>query len=49
MQKSLRTTELDEQKCTQKIGILPGPTKKWRIKRIDELNDDELDEFYCIL
>ena len=40
--------ELDEQKCTQKIGILPGPTKKWRIKRIDELNDDELDEFYCI-
>jgi len=21
--------------------------KKWRIKRIDELNDDELDEFYC--
>jgi len=28
--------ELDEQKCTQKIGILPGPTKKWRIKRIDE-------------
>jgi len=20
--------ELDEQKCTQKIGILPGPTKK---------------------
>jgi len=21
----------DEQKCTQKIGILPGPTKKWRI------------------
>ena len=49
MQKSLRTTELDEQKCTQKIGILPGPTKKWRIKRIDELNDDELDEVYCIL
>ena len=40
--------ELDEQKCTQKIGILPGPTKKWRIKRIDELNDDEWDEFYCI-
>ena len=34
--------ELDEQKCTQKIEILPGPTKKWRIKRIDEL-----DEFYC--
>jgi len=27
VQKSLRTTELDEQKCTQKIGILPGPTK----------------------
>jgi len=22
--------------------------KKWRIKRIDELNDDELDEFYGI-
>jgi len=40
--------ELDKQKCTQKIGILPGPTKKWWIKRIDELNDDELDEFYCI-
>jgi len=40
--------QLDEQKCTQKIGILYGPTKKWRIKRIDELNDDELDEFYCI-
>jgi len=39
--------ELGEQKCTQKIGILPGPTKKWRIKRIDESNDDELDEFYC--
>jgi len=39
--------ELDEQKCTQKIGILPGPTKEWRIKRIDEFNDDELDEFYC--
>ena len=34
--------ELDEQKCTQKIGILPGPTKKWQIKRIDKL-----DEFYC--
>ena len=39
--------ELDEQKCTQKIGILLGPTKKWRNKRIDELDDDELDEFYC--
>jgi len=39
--------ELDERKCTQKIGILPGPTKEWRIKRIDEFNDDELDEFYC--
>jgi len=39
--------ELDEQNCTQKIGILPGPTKKGRIKRIDELDDDELDEFYC--
>jgi len=24
-----------------------GPTKKWRIERIDELDDDELDEFYC--
>jgi len=21
--------------------------KKWWIKRIDELNDDELDKFYC--
>jgi len=40
--------ELDEQKCTQKIGILPGPMKKWRIKQIDELNDDELNEFYYI-
>jgi len=30
-----------------KDRILPGPTKKWRIKRIDELNVDELDEFYC--
>ena len=38
--------ELGEQKCTQMIGILPGPMKKQRIKRIDELNDDELDEFY---
>jgi len=37
--------ELDEQKCIQKIEILPGPTKKWRI---DELNDSELDKFYCI-
>jgi len=36
--------ELDEQKYTQKIGILPGPTKKWRIKRIDELN-----EFWALL
>ena len=29
-------SELDdgEQKCTHKTGILPGPTKKWRIKRI---------------
>jgi len=45
--KRLGNTELDEQKCTQKIGILPGPTKKWRIKRIDEVNDDELDKFYC--
>jgi len=26
--KSLGTAELDEQKCSQKIGILPGPTKK---------------------
>jgi len=33
--------ELDEHKCTQKIGILPGPTKKWRIV--------ELDEFYFTL
>jgi len=24
----LDDSELDEQKCTQKIGILPGPTKK---------------------
>jgi len=24
----LHDGELDEQKCTQKIGILPGPTKK---------------------
>ena len=39
--------ELDEQKCTQKIGILLGPMKKWWIKRIDESNDDELDKFYC--
>jgi len=30
------------------IGILSGPTKNRRIKRIDELNDDELDDFYCI-
>jgi len=43
--KRWRIKQIDEQKCTQKIGILPGPTKKWRI---DELNDDELDEFYCI-
>jgi len=41
--------ELDEQNCTQKIGILPGPTEKLRIKRIEELNDDELDKFYCSL
>jgi len=34
--------EFDEQKCSQKIGILPVLIKKWRIKRIDEL-----DEFYC--
>jgi len=26
-----------------------GTKKKWRIKRIDELNDDELDKFYCIV
>jgi len=39
--------KLDEQKSTQKRGILLGPTKKWRIKRIDKLNDDELDKFYC--
>jgi len=38
------TPELDEQKCTQKIGIPPEPTKKQRIKRIDEL-----DEFYCTI
>jgi len=31
--------ELGEQKCKQKIGILPRPTKKSRI--------DELDKFYC--
>jgi len=43
--KRWRIKQIDEQKCTQKIGILPGPTKKWRI---DELNDDELDEFYCV-
>jgi len=40
----LDDVELDEQKCTQKIGILPRPTKKWRI---NESNDDELDKFYC--
>jgi len=40
----LDNRKLGEQKCTQKIGILPGPTKKWRIKRIDELN-----EFYYII
>jgi len=34
----LEDGELDEQKCTQKIGVLPEPTKKQRIKRIDELN-----------
>jgi len=43
----LDDVELVKQKCTQKIGILRGPTKKWRIKRINELNDHELDEFYC--
>ena len=26
----------------------PEVTKMWRIKLTDELNDDELDEFYCI-
>ena len=31
--RSLVTPELDEQKCIQMIGILPGPKKKWRIKR----------------
>jgi len=41
--------ELGEQKCTQKKRIMPGPTKKWRIKRIDEVNDGELDEFYCTM
>jgi len=34
--------ELGEQKCTQKIGILPRPMNKWQIKRIDEL-----DKLYC--
>jgi len=47
-----RIDELDEQICTQKIGILPGPSKN------DELNDDELDNstvrvmalhFFCSL
>jgi len=33
-QKSLETPELDEQECTQKVMILPGPTKKWQIERI---------------
>ena len=32
---------------SQKLRLAPGPTKKWRIKWIDELNDDEFDEFYC--
>jgi len=39
--------ELGEQKCTQKMGILPGPTNTW-IERIGELTDEELDKFYCI-
>jgi len=29
------------------MGILPGRTKTCRIKRIDELDNDGLDEFYC--
>ena len=33
--------ELDEQKCTQKIGILRGLSKS------NELNDHQLDKFYC--
>jgi len=37
----IRRTEM----CTKDRNS--GPTKMWRIKRIDELNDDELDEFYC--
>jgi len=45
--KRWRIDELDEQKCAQKIGILSGPTKKWWIERINELHEDELDEFYC--
>ena len=32
--------EVNEQKCTQKIGILLGLTKNWQIKRIDKLNYD---------
>ena len=43
----LDNAESDEQKCTQKIRILLWQKKKWGIKLIDELNDDELDEFYC--
>ena len=39
--KRWRIKQIDEQKCTQKIGILPGPTKKWQVRSIDEL-----DEFY---
>jgi len=39
----IRRTEM----YTKDDRILPGLMKKWRIKRIDELNDDELDEFYC--
>jgi len=33
---------IDNGELGEKIGILLGPTKKWRIKWIDELN-----EFYC--
>jgi len=29
------------------MGILPEPIEKWQIKQIDELNYDELDNFYC--
>ena len=38
--------EVDELECMKKLKILPGLTKKWRIKQTDELYDDE---FYCTL